>query len=229
MRSGAFTRVECFAMYLVKGLECFEAPVIRAAERYQVPVHFIPHWDLGRLMKNAVLRPHIRGAQKLRQTKAKDAQRALTKRTGVDWFAYGEKGADSFARWFFTHHKDGVRDEQGRLYPIHDFKDSDVYRYLKIRGIPIPKKIGNRKTSGISLEPQDLADIKLRHPADYRKILEVFPFADVQVWKHEQRAKAEDARSVAGEFGLSRSQIYVIATRGRPNAESDEKQSKATE
>ncbi len=186
VRSCAFSRIELMAMYLVPGLELFEAPCRAAAARYNLPLHFVPHWDLGRLLKHAVLRPHIAGAEKLRQSKAKDVQRALTKRTGISWYAYGEKGSDSYARLFFTRHEDGVRASQGRLYVIRDWRDSDVYAYLKARRIPVPQKIGNRKTSGISLEPQDLAGIKARSPSDYRKICAVFPWAEVQVQRFER-------------------------------------------
>jgi phosphoadenosine phosphosulfate reductase len=194
VRSQAFTRIECFAMWLVKGLELFERPVRAAAARYDLPVHFMPHWDLGRLLKHAVLRPHIWGADKLRQSKAKDVQRALTKRTGIDWFAYGERGADSYARWFFTHHKDGVRDEQGRLYPIWDWKTADVFAYLKARRIPVPERLGDRKVSGVDLQPASLAHIKARHPGDYRKILEVFPWAEVQVRKFESGEREQSVK-----------------------------------
>jgi len=65
MRSRAFARVELLAMELVPDLDLFRKPVLRAAARYGVPVHFVPHWDTARLLKNAVLRPHIMGAEKL--------------------------------------------------------------------------------------------------------------------------------------------------------------------
>lgn len=188
-------------MYLVPGLECFERPVLRAAERFGLKVHFVPHWDLGRLLKYGVLRPHINGAEKLRQTRAKDVQRALTQRTGISWFAYGEKGSDSYARLFFTRHEDGVRASQGRLYPIRDWKDGDVRTYLRARRIPIPERFGKRRVSGVDLQPATLAHIKQHHPADYRRILEVFPWAELQVFKFErgQHGSEEKEAGTASE------------------------------
>jgi len=198
MRCGAFSRVEAFAMYLVPGLECFEVPVMRAAERFGIPVHFVPHWDNARLLKHAVLRPHIKNAPKIRLQRAKDVQLALTARTSIRWFCYGEKGADSYARLFFTRHEDGVRVSQGRLYAIRDWKDSDVLAYLKARKIPPPRRLSTRKAQGISLEPETLASMKKHYPNDYRKVLEAFPFAEGVVWRWE-RGDFEKGRSDGSE------------------------------
>jgi hypothetical protein len=107
VRSGAFQRIELFAMALVQGLECFEAPIRRFAEARQLPVHFVPHWDLARLLKHAVLRPHIHGAEKLRLQKLKDVELALSHQLGIDWFAYGERADDSYARRLYTRKDDG--------------------------------------------------------------------------------------------------------------------------
>lgn len=112
VRSGAFQRIEAFAMYLVRGLECFEDPIQRFCDSRRVPVHFVPHWDLSRLLKHAVLRPHVPGAESLRIMKLRDVEAALTHDTGIDWFAYGERADDSYARRLYTRKVDGVQDRK---------------------------------------------------------------------------------------------------------------------
>jgi 3'-phosphoadenosine 5'-phosphosulfate sulfotransferase (PAPS reductase)/FAD synthetase len=182
-QSGAFSRVEFVSMELVPGLELFRAPVLRAAARYGVPVHFVPHWDTARLIKNAVLRPHVHGADKITLLRLKDIELAITKRTGIEWFASGERSADSIVRRIYTRKCDGVQTEWHRLWPIWSWRKAEVLRYLSLRRIPIPEKIGERLTSGVSLEPKVLAHIKREHPADFRKILAVFPWAEVQLFR----------------------------------------------
>ena len=186
MRSGAFSRVELLAMELVKGLDLFRKPVERAAARYGLKVHYVPHWDTARLLKYAVLRPHIRGGEKITLLRLKDIERAITKRTGIEWYSYGERAADSIVRRIYTRECDGVQTEWRRLWPIWNWRLADVRGYLKLQRIPMPKKIGNRVTSGVSLEPADLLYIKREHPADYQKILTVFPWAEVQVFRLER-------------------------------------------
>lgn len=186
MRSGAFARVELLAMELVSGLDLFRKPVLRAAARYNVPVHFVPHWDTARLLKHAVLRPHIHGAEKLTLLRLKDIERAVTKRTGITWFAYGERAADSIVRRIYTRECDGVQAEWHRLWPIWDWRKAEVLRYLQLQRIPLPEKIGDRMTSGVSLEPRVLKHIKENYPDDYRKIQAIFTQCEAQLFRLER-------------------------------------------
>lgn len=186
MRSKAFSRVELLAMELVPGLDLFRKPVDRAAARYGLKVHYVPHWDTARLLKYAVLRPHIRGAEKLSMLRLKDVEQAITHRTKIDFFSYGDRAADSIVRRLYTRECDGVQTEWRRLWPVWDWKLADVKRYLQLQRIPLPKRFGNRVTSGVSLEPADLVFIKREHPNDYRKICEVFTWCEAQVFRHER-------------------------------------------
>ena len=203
-QSGAFSRVEFLSMELVPGLEMFRRPVLRAAARYNVPVHFVPHWDTGRLLKHAVLRPHIVGAEKITKLRLKDIEQAITKRTGISFFAYGERAADSIVRRIYTRECDGVQTEWRRCWPIYDWKKAEVLRYLQLRRVPLPEQIGDRMTSGVSLEPKVLAHIKKEHPDDYRKIEAIFPFVGAQLHRLERGdfAKPERARKGKKPEGL---------------------------
>jgi len=218
-RSGAFSRVECFSMELVAGLDVFREPVLRAAERHGVKVHFVPHWDTARLMKFAILRPHVQGAEKLTLLRLKDIELALTKRTGIDWFSYGERASDSLVRRLYTSPCDGVQTEWRRLWPIWDWKLGELRRYMRLRQIRVPKKLGVRVSSGVSLQPHTLFELKKEHPNDYRKILEVFPFAEAQVFRVERG----DFNALPGVKAKARK-----ASKGRKaiRARSDEEPSK---
>jgi hypothetical protein len=179
-----FSRVEAFHMYLVRGLRSVEDPVDAAAKRRGVAVHYVPHWDMSRMFKYGVLRPHMPAADKLRILAQKDVERSLTAKTGIRTFAYGERASDSFIRRFYTRENDGlrIRAERSKLYPIWDWVDADVYAYLKAKKIPQPPRFGgSRKQSGFSLEPDCLAWLKEHYPNDYAKVLQVFPYADVQL------------------------------------------------
>lgn len=186
MRSGAFTNVHLLAMELIPNLDLFRKPVERAAARYGLKVHYVPHWDTARLLKYAVLRPHIRGAERLTLLRLKDVEQAITHRTQIDFFCYGERAADSIVRRIYTRECDGVQESWRRCWPIYDWKIADVRRYLALQRIPLPKKIGVRVTSGVSLEPADLVHIKREHPSDYRKILAVFPWCEAQIFRLER-------------------------------------------
>lgn len=187
VRSGAFSRIECFAMHLVPGLELFEMPVRAAAARYGVPVHFVPHFELSRLLKLGILRFHLpsdRAPSKLMGPK--DVELALRNQHEIDWFAYGERASDSIMRAINTMRCDGVEQKWKRLWPIWDWKTAQVLTYLKARKIPVQKNLWRANMDGISLHPLALKAIKDRCPSDYRKILEVFPLAEIQVRRVER-------------------------------------------
>lgn len=189
VRSEAFQRIELFAMHLVRGLECFEAPINAFAEKRGLKVHHVPHWDLSRLFKHGVLRHHSPGAEKLRLMKLKDVEAALSHETGIDWFGYGERADDSYARRLYTRKDDGISTAWRRAWPIWDWKTAHVVAYLRSRRIPLPERIGATRAaggSGITLDALALLQIKRSHPADYRKILEVFPLAEASVYRAER-------------------------------------------
>lgn len=179
-----FTKVDAFYMYLVRGVRCAEAPVDAAAKRYGITVHYVPHWALSRMFKAAYLRPPLPAAAKLRILAQRDVERAMTAKTGSHLFAYGDRASDSFVRRFYTRENDGlrIREHRTKVYPIWDWKDADVYGYLKAKKIPLPERFGtDRKQSGFSLEPAGLKWLRDNHPNDFKKVLEVFPYADVQL------------------------------------------------
>lgn len=181
-----FTRIEAYHMYFVKGLRCVETHVEAAARRAGVTVHYLPHWDLARHMKYGILRPPVAGANdKIRIMAQRDVDRAMTAKTGVHLFATGERASDSFIRRFYCRENDGlrIREHRTKLYPIWDWTDREVFAYMKAKKIPLPPKFGveGRKTSGICLAPHTCKWIAEKHPADWQRVLEVFPYAQIQL------------------------------------------------
>lgn len=189
-RSEAFDRVQCFAMYLVPGLECFETPVRAAAERHGVPVEFVPHWDLARLLQSAVLRHPSERAARIKRQALSTVERALEVKFGIAWSAMGYRAADSAARAMDARTCDGVQERVRRLWPIWNWTNLAVHHYLRIRRIPETPQLVPGQSSGVSLEPRTLLAIRDRFPQDYQRILEVFPFAEVQVRRAEAQGRA---------------------------------------
>jgi phosphoadenosine phosphosulfate reductase len=188
--------VEAYYMYLVPGLETFEAPVDAAAKRHGVKVHKVPHWELARLVKHAVLRPHTAGSAELRERKLRDVEDALRKQTGIGWFAMGERASDSFTRRFYTHKDDGVHVAPRRAFPIWDWLDGDVYSYLRVRKIQPPAVddgFTKNRSSGFTLTGSCLSTLRRCNPDDYRRVLRMFPYAEAEVIKYENGQAAAES------------------------------------
>lgn len=189
-------RVEAYHMRLVPGLEVFEAPVDAAAKRHGVVVHKIPHFDLSRLVRNSVMRVPTKGSDGIRKIALRDVETALRARTGIEWFATGERAADCFKRRFYTRVNDGISVAPRRAYPIWDWLDRDVYGYLQARKIQPPDSSGYRRHgangSGFLLHGQCLSWLKREHPPDWARVLKVFPYAEAEISRWEaQREERE--------------------------------------
>ena len=79
--------------------------------------------------------------------------------------------------------------KRGRFYPLAYWKKQDVLQYIKYKKLylsPEQKKIG---FSFRSLAGSELKVIKDMYPADYEKILKVYPFAGAGVIRYEKYGK----------------------------------------
>lgn len=184
-----FARVEAFYMYHVEGLACIERSVDSAAARFGVKVvHKVPHPDVARSIRDSELRPHNHDAPQVKCIKQLDIEKALTKKTGISWFAYGERACDSFARRLYTRKNDGIREDWKRVFPIWDWRHDEVVSYLKQKKIPLPERFGAGEyaMSGFALAPWPLYWLKENEPRDFERVLKVFPYAEAMVMRHEQ-------------------------------------------
>ena len=178
MRS--FSRVEAFFMYLVPGLECVEAELELARARWGVPIRQYPHWLLHRLVKNSVYCASHWSNDSLPEWKLADVYALALLDSGLPQLATGAKRVDSGwrRRFMSTQREDQV------FYPIAQWHKYDVLAYLKARGIALPPSSGKSAT-GIDLSTPSLLWLHDTFPDDFRRVCEVFPFAEAVVWRRK--------------------------------------------
>lgn len=177
VKSFGAAHVVAFFMYLVPGLAVEETPVRAAARRYGIELLTVPHWDLERMLSNAVLRPHILGIEHWRQLKLKDIELLVRKRSGLDWIVYGHRMDESPERRGMLRSFDGVDVTRKRVYPLMHWKGVDSYAYLRMNRIPVPSMLGGGRNAGVELTPESLHYLRAEHPEDYARILRFFPGA----------------------------------------------------
>lgn len=179
-----FKRIVCFNMYFVRGLECVEAPLRSMCALHKVELLYVPHYDLCRMLKNAVYRPHHARLDHTPEVKKGDLERLARKRSGISWIAYGERLADSFARRLFWRKLElqGIYPEGQRCTIIPDWLDEDVYAYMTAKKLPTPCRFGlGKRSSEFKLTADVLGWLQQHHPEDYRRVLRVFPGAAAEL------------------------------------------------
>jgi 3'-phosphoadenosine 5'-phosphosulfate sulfotransferase (PAPS reductase)/FAD synthetase len=102
----------------------------------------------------------------------------------------GVRASESFnRRMVFKKRGGGIDIENKKIYPIWDWKKSDVLDFLTANNIPFSDDymIWNRSYDGMKY--QFLFGVKKHYPSDWLKLLEYFPLLEAELFRYEQNRK----------------------------------------
>lgn len=170
-----------FFLYFVRDLECEEKYVAGCEKRYGRKVIRLRHPDATAYAACGEFRPKKPSVDsRIQVVKWIEIEAVLRGRTGARWIAYGHRISDSLQRRGMIMGAQGFLEKFQRIYPIWDWVPADVISYLRSNKIPIPGMFGAKihNTSGVSPNStQCLKWLQEEYPADYQKLIAVFPFA----------------------------------------------------
>lgn len=103
--------------------------------------------------------------------------------------ASGVRAADSPMRRIALMTHGAVSRSKHQYYPVWDWnKDRTLTAIADAKiALPVDYDLFNRSFDG--LDYRFLAPLKKHRPADFRRILEWFPLAEIAVWRHENHGK----------------------------------------
>ena len=78
-----------------------------------------------------------------------------------------------------------INKKTGRFYPIAHWTKSDVMAYIRKERLYLPKDSRGLGFSFKSLAGEELAWVKETYPEDYKKIIQMYPFAEAAVKRLE--------------------------------------------
>ena len=176
-------RVSVFFMYLVAGLSFQERYLAYIERKYQLSITRVPHWQLSRMIKYATYMPAPLTQVSL--VTPKDMDFYCRKQSGMEWIVSGEKMCDSIPRHAMLKKSGAIDLKRKRFFPLINMNDAGVFNYLKVHGIMLPPDYGMFRGSFGRLWAPELGAIKSKFPNDYKKILEVFPYAEAAIKREE--------------------------------------------
>lgn len=176
-----FKRVVCFYMYVVPGLECIEAQMQVARERWKVDIVYLPHWLLFRCLKAGTYCDESVWKDTMQDVTLKDVYSWARQVTGIKTICTGAKNSDSLWR---RRHFHAVRNWEAMLYPLKEWNKHHVLEYLKVNHIPVPDSEGTNAT-GIDLSTPSVLWLHDKHPADYQRLIKWFPYAEAIVKRRD--------------------------------------------
>lgn len=186
--------VNCYNLYIVPELECELREFRKVERKYGIHVRRLPHPGLQAALKSGHLQPVPTSFK--RKMQHLDLYRFVRNVTASEWILFGHRMDESLQRRGMIRKSRGVITHLQKAYPLWNWTSPDVYHYLKASGIPAPEQYTESDTTGFSLAPNSLLYIREKYPEDYKKVLELFPFAEVQFLREAQRMNSGLAPTV---------------------------------
>ena len=207
MLAKEFGHVICYYMYLVPNLDHIQ-PYIRWAETHydNVEVRQIKHFQADLFNKLGLFcdaDPRYKLTKKdpnaLRVRKIGDVEQWVREQTGIPYAFSGMKGQDGYMKRMrlltFKKRNGTYISERGMVYPLATWTNAEVLRYISAKNLIKPFVYGEGVSQGFSITLDVLTLLKAYYPRDYRRTLEVFPYAETLVFDYERKQKAELERT----------------------------------
>lgn len=186
-----FETVHAFHLHLVPGLEFEEESLLYFERYFGVRIHRLPHPSLFRLVQNFVFQPPERclGIERLnlRRWKYQELEDMVREREGCPeaYVAIGARTADSPIRLANIKRFGPINRKRKSFQAVHDWKSAHVERAIATAGLELPVDYALWGRSFDGIDYRFLAGLRDRRPNDYRKILEWFPLAELELWRYE--------------------------------------------
>ena len=190
-----FDEVIPYYFFLVPGLEFVENSIAYYERKLGFKVVQLPHPSLYRwLNAGAYQTPHsmtvivAAGLAKLSYKLLIDLMAEKNLLPSNVLAASGVRAADSPIRRVSMIQHGAVSYSSRHFYPVADWTKADVVDSINRLGVKlsVDYRIWGRSFDG--LDARFLVPLKRELPEDYRRVLEWFPLADLEVWKFERQA-----------------------------------------
>jgi len=186
-----FDNILCVYMYIVPELEHINKYIDYAENKYKVKFIQIPHYALYSYIKSGYL--GIKKNENTKLPKLSQLTERICLKYGIDWAFFGFKQSDSMNRRLMlrTYENNTINHKTKRCYPLSEWKNNDVLKYIETKQLINPINYGgNAQSSGTSIDDINfLLWCKNNYPNDYKKILSYFPLAEIKVYKHENKSE----------------------------------------
>lgn len=187
LMAAEFEEVVCVFMYFVKDLEHINRFIRFSESKYKnVKVVQIPHWNLSQI--------HSMGMycvpQKMRLLTFATTIQAMKLKLGIDYAFIGEKKSDSMARRIkLRQYEEEAISSTNNIYPLTNWKEKDVLRYIENRRLPKPISYGKKKNRsvGLGFDAIVFAWLRENYPEDLNKILKEYPLSERILFDYDRK------------------------------------------
>lgn len=190
-----FHDIRLFYLYLVPGLEFVEDSLQYYEQALSTKIIRLPHPSLYRWLNRAVFQaPQNRfvvADMALPEFDHQDIQAVICEDYSLPldttYAASGVRQYDSLNRWSAIQKYGPLNPQKKTFYPVFDWKIERLHTEIEQSGLqlPVDYRLFGRSFDG--LDYRFLKPIRDYYPGDYKRILEYFPLADLELFKMEHR------------------------------------------
>lgn len=190
-----FDRVIPVYMYLVPGLEFVQESIDYYEQFFGERIIQMPHPSLHRWLNEHIFRPPEQCAvveqAGLPDHTYEQVFQAVRQDHGLPadmLYATGVRAADSPMRLVAIKTHGPINQNGLKYHPVWDWKKSDLLREFRHAGVKLAPdyRVFGRTFDGMDV--RFLGPMKRHFPRDYQRVLEIFPLAELELFRFERLA-----------------------------------------
>ncbi|MBO5814009.1 MAG: phosphoadenosine phosphosulfate reductase family protein [Alistipes sp.] len=188
-----FNRIVCVYMYVVPNLDHINRYIAYAQRKYPKAEFIqVPHYGLFSYYKTGYMGCNQRNIRKYNLSELTDLIRA---KYGIEWVCFGFKQSDGMNRRVMlrTYEQNAINTSTHKFFPLSEYKNGDVMRYIEQNNLIKPEKYGATQSSGTNISDIGyLTYLRNNYPQDLKKIISEFPMVERILYEYDyETAQAE--------------------------------------
>ena len=181
-----FKRIVCVYMYVVPNLEHINRYISYAQKRYPKAEFIqVPHYGLFSYYKTGYMGCEKRNIRKYNLSDLTDIIRA---KCSIKWACFGFKQSDGMNRRIMlrTYEQNAICEKTHKFFPLSEYKNADVIKYIEQNDLIRPEKYGNTQSSGTNISDIGyLTYLRNNYLQDLQKIIAEFPMVERILYEYD--------------------------------------------
>jgi hypothetical protein len=191
-----FRRIVPYYCYLVPDLEFVERSLRYYEDFFETRIERLPHPSLYRMLNNLVFQApencHIIEEMELPNIDYEDLHQSIIGEHGLPegtFVAQGVRMVDSLMRRISLKRYGPINERKRNFFAVFDWTKAKLIEEIRAAGVglSVDYRLFGRSFDGIDF--RFLKPVAEEYPEDYRRILEMFPLAELEIRRREYREK----------------------------------------
>lgn len=179
-------------LYFVKGLKIHDRHLNYYSKKFGVKILQYPRCeDLSRHMRSGAYQKKAKKVPSIRQW---EMDLYLRRELNTSWIIYGYKRTDSLQRRGIMNancldgeqYKGGVDVRNRKIYPLANWSEREVFKYLKMKKLPLPSDYHAGFRDINTFKGEALLWLYHNHPQDYETVRKQYPFIEAALLRAQE-------------------------------------------